>query len=185
MKKWHIVISGFMQSAGKPNGMVALWQKLHAEHAAPGTSVILRSWNDNFWDLAELIWRLRGPHNGTNVKVYGYSWGGMSAVILARLLGDRGIKIKEMVLSDPVYRHRYWLGQWRAFAPWSKIYIPPNVLNVTWLRQVKNLPRSHCLVADNPSETHISMPRTLSRTHQYMDDAGVFHAAALAASRLL
>ena len=52
-----------------------------------------------------------------------------------------------MLLSDAVYRHAYWLGNWRALVPWSVIEIPANVQRVTWFRQYSDRPQGHDLRA--------------------------------------
>ena len=107
---WHVVISGFLQDEGQPTGMVRLWRLLGERHSAADVRVELRSWNVNWRQLAELIWRMQ-PGAGRNcfdpprVKVYAYSWGaGWGAMQLARQLRRRGIGVAAMVLSDPVYR---------------------------------------------------------------------------------
>ncbi|KKM24471.1 hypothetical protein LCGC14_1604750 [marine sediment metagenome] len=124
-KKFHIVISGFLQNEGKPNGMIRLWSDLYKEHACHDTLVMMKTWNDNMDSLAEFIWRM--AEENAIIKVYGYSWGGAAAIKLAKSLGKRGLKISAMVLSDAVYRHSYWLGNWRAFVRCFKITIPTNV----------------------------------------------------------
>lgn len=192
---WHIVISGFLQNEGKPTGMVQLWRELHKEHAGPDTCVALRTWRDDMNALAEMIWRLRQKDEPTHllsfqpwVYIYGYSWGGTTAVHLARQLQRRGIPVRAMVLSDAVYRHRYFAGNWRALVPGSEIIIPKNVQEVIWFVQRQPLfrcrrpfinPRGHKLVCENPQVTkkHRSQ-RVRMVDHAYMDDVSVFHLAA-------
>lgn len=183
---WDIVISGFLQSEGTDNGMVRLWRELR-KHASPHRCVELRAWNDNWRDLAKLIastWNTMGGKTPV-VRIYGYSWGGYSATILARELAKRGVPVRAMVLSDAVYRHWYWLGNWRAFAPWKTIRIPSNVEQVFWFRQSRDLPMGHKVRARDPRATTVhpvnSPTRTLSRYigHTQMDDLAAFHAKCL------
>jgi len=82
--------------------MVKLWRELR-RHASPRCCVELRSWNDDFHAMAELIYRCKNGESPT-VKIYGYSWGGFSATVLARELARREIRVQHIVLSDPVYR---------------------------------------------------------------------------------
>lgn len=177
MKYWHIVISGFLQDEGKLTGMVVLWHKLHIRCNNSDTRVELRSWNDNWSALAECIWRLKNTN--TKIGIYAYSWGcGWGAMRLANELRKRGMSINHMVLSDPVYRHSYPLGNWRALVPWSKIKVPGNVFDVHSFAQDLNIPRAHKLVAKSELTT-IRTPIQVSATHQYMDDYPEFHKLSL------
>lgn len=177
---WHIVISGFLQHEGKSHGMVSLWRSLRS-HASPTCCVELRSWNDDWRALAELIYRCRShrPKSRPHVKIYGYSWGGYSATLLARELARREIVVDAMVLSDAVYRHWYRLGWWRAFSPWSYIEIPNNVREVTWFVQAKDWPRGHELIAEDEKRTLIAGPKLAPSHvgHCEMDDLTAFHDA--------
>ena len=171
---WHIVIPGFLQNEGEPVGMVWLWNDLHHIHTGPETAVVLREWKADWNALAELIWRLRGNYR-PRIAVYAYSWGGMSAMILARQLQGRGLDVDWMVLSDPVYRHWYSLGNWRLLVPWSRIVVPSNVRRVDWFQQRTDLPQAHRLVAADPTATHIGEPwEAFDVKHSYMDDLREF-----------
>ena len=180
---WHIVIPGFLQREGRPTGMEdRVWARLHAELAAPETVVLLREWNTDFRQLAERIWRMRPEYGPPAIGIYAYSWGGASAVLLCRALRLRGLRVPYLLLCDPVYRHRYWWGQWRAFVPWT-IEIPDNVNHVYWWRQRWNWPHSHQLVAADPDQTRIHEPIDVKATHQYIDDYRPFHAKCLEVGR--
>jgi len=170
IRTWHICISGWLQNEGLPVGMVSLWHDLHKAHAGPETCVTLREWRADWNALAELIWRMEG-RAPPRIAIYGYSWGGMSAVLLARQLERRGLGVQRMVLSDPIYRHWYPLGNWRALVSWSKIIVPANVERVDWFRQRRSLPRAHKLVAADPAKTHISTAwEAVGIDHAHMDD---------------
>lgn len=162
---------------------------------AEDTVIELRSWCQDWNDMAELIWRMRTLDNGDPIiKVYGYSFGGYSSMILARELGRRGLRVNKMVLCDPVYRHAYKLGWWRSCVPWSKIRIPPNVKEVYWVRQQNPRfglrggpwyepwswfhPAGHNLIWD-PRTTIVHDPIILRAEHTYMDDTPEFQNLAL------
>lgn len=184
IKEWHIVLSGFLQRAGDVNGMVLIWQDLR--RVVPSHAVLqLHSWNCNLPDLAELISRLAPDDAAPRINVYGYSWGGQSAVLLARQLRRRGVSVNHLVLSDAVYRHWYPLGWWRAFAPWRSIRVPDNVRRVTHFRQRESWPRGHRLVADNPVLTELEPVQFLTAEHCWMDDRPEFRQACIAAARSL
>ena len=175
IKNYHVVISGFLQTEGKPNGMIRLWRDLHRAQSGPDTLVLLRTWNDAMDTLAEFIWRLAA--DDVSVKIYGYSWGGAAAMRLAKGLQKRGIGVREMVLSDAVYRHGYWLGNWRALVPFSTLRVPANVECVRWLRQQGGFWKisGHTIVADCPRKTAVLNPILVTCSHTYMDDLPSFH----------
>lgn len=172
IKNWHVVISGFLQDEGEPTGMVRIWRELHAQHSDSETVVLLRSWNDNWSDLAELI---RRTQNGSPaVKIYAYSWGaGYGAMELARELAKRGITVRFMVLSDPVYHSPLLLARWMAMLSDGRIMVPYKVVEVYWFRQKENRPHGHDLIAESTG-TMIHPAIWLTSTHQYMDDAAPF-----------
>ena len=173
---WHIVIGGFRQHEGKPTGMVQLWRRLHARHAEPGVCVELRSWNDDWRDLAELIWRVQPEDEPVVVKIYAYSWGaGWGAMQLARELARRGVHVAWMVLSDPVYRSPWLVTRWLALVPWRAILVPPNVRVVHWFRQKTSLPAGHALRVHAPRRTIITPAVWGEVSHLYMDDLRSFH----------
>lgn len=179
--EWHIVLSGFLQRNGDVNGVVQIWDELR--RATPCDAVVqLHKWNTDLRDLAEVIDRLK-PDEGPRINLYGYSWGGQSAVLLARHLHRRGIKVDHLVLSDAVYRHWYPLGWWRAFAPWYAIRVPENVRRVIHFRQKQSRPKGHALVADNPGLTTMDPVHWLRRDHCWMDDAPEFRRACLSAAK--
>jgi thioesterase domain-containing protein len=108
------------------------------------------------------------------IVIAGYSWGGYSATVLARELAKHGRKVDQMVLCDAVYRHNYWLGNWRALCPLSKIKIPKNVKEVSWFKQQKNYPRGHRIIAESDT-TKINKPFELMFKHQRCDDSYLVH----------
>lgn len=176
VRAWHIVIGGFRQTEGKPTGMVRLWQRLHALHAAPGVCVELRSWNDNWRDLAELVWRVQPDREPVVIKLYAYSWGaGWGAMQLARELSRRGIAVRWMVLSDPVYRSPLFFTRWLALVPWRSIAVPANVRVVHWFRQRVSLPAGHSLRPQRKDRTVVTPAVWAEVSHLYMDDLRLFH----------
>lgn len=177
-RTWIYIIGGFLQTQGKPNGSIRLFDDLDCKFSRPGeVRVEFNRWSDNWSDVAEHVWRLRpdGYSDRIRVVICGYSWGGYSATLLAREFAKRGVSVHSLVLSDAVYRHWYPLGWWRAFAPWRRIKVPENVRYVHWFRQDLNFPRGHDIVAENPSRTRVSAPIKANQFHSYMDDLLYWH----------
>jgi pimeloyl-ACP methyl ester carboxylesterase len=190
-----VVITGFLQHKGRHNGFTRLWRDL-LDHPNTG-QVWLLSWDDNVDHLAELIFRYSG--NSTDVRIYGYSWGGMTAVLLAEALQkiSASITVSHMVLCDAVYRHHYALGQWRALFP-RKIWIPRNVSNVHWFRQdnprfalhrgrpIGKLfqPAGHDVVAIDECRTRVHPETVLQVSHSWMDDQPLVYEKAMQVASL-
>ena len=171
--KWIYIIPGFLQNRGGDNGMVSLWKSLHMMYSNYSTRVELAHWNSDWRAHAECINRMCGDQQG-KIVIAGYSWGGYSSTLLARELAKHGRKVQQMVLCDAVYRHRYWLGNWRAMWPYSKIEIPANVSEVTWFRQKQNYPRGHKLKPESDT-TIIHRPLELKKNHAKCDDSYLVH----------
>jgi pimeloyl-ACP methyl ester carboxylesterase len=182
VREWHIVLSGFLQKAGDVNGCVKIFLELHQVIQSPHARVELRPWSCDVGDMAEMIAKLQHPDESPRICIYGYSWGGKTAENLARELHRRGLMVVEMVLCDAVYRHWYRLGQWRAFAPWSRIRIPRNVRHVTHFRQRQCYPMGHLVVAENKGWTIIEPVKMLQCDHMWMDDSPEFRHACLDAA---
>lgn len=167
---WHLVFAGFLQDEGEATGCLRLYREMHGIFASSGCAVELCEWNRRVDPIATRIARLTNGHLPI-VCLYGYSWGGQTAVNLSWELARRGFVVRHMVLCDAVRRHRYWLGNWRAFWPGSKVVVGPTVLDVEWFVQHNDWPRGHEVVAAEKSRTRIAPPHnTGSVTHAHMDE---------------
>ena len=184
VNRWVILCSGFLQDEGQLTGMVSLWRKIAVACHDEQTVVELRPWHtskQSWGELAEKIWRFRPSGQRPRVVIATYSWGVNGGLTLARELLKRGITVNNFVSSDGVYRHGYFLGQWRALVPWSRIKVPRNVQVLDCYRQTNNLPKGHLFVAESDYST-VKDCVVIDRTHQYMDDAEEFHAKAVRTS---
>lgn len=188
--EWRIVVSGFTQDMLNPSGSERLWKRMHESHAGSKSVVLWKLWSENWHKLSEHMYRLK---NGSMpvVDLFGYSYGGDGVIRLARNLQTAGIDVRNMVLCDAVYRHRYWAGNWRSVLPWAELLVPENVKNVYVLKQENPRwqlgrpggilqPAGHDVVAENEETTHIAVPQILPLTHARMDDAAEYHDLAMA-----
>ncbi len=191
---WHKVVAGFLQDEGRLNGCVKLWRNLDIAHGGPDdVRVDFHSWNDNPLAIAEQIWRMRPDGEQPKVYLYAYSWGCYTATLIAKALERRGIRVCVMVFSDPVYRHYYLAGQWRALVPWTKIWIPGNVEYLYYFYQHEPLfipddkvvvnPRGHACVSKYAQRTKIESEQINGVAHAYMDDLDHFHDKCFEVSR--
>lgn len=177
---WHVVISGFTQGLGQPNGAQLLWSMLRGAHQNGRAVVELFPWNADWSHVAEWIWRFRPLERPVQVFVYAYSWGGgWGFPRLARELGKRAIEIQTAVLSDAVYRHPLRSLAWLSLCRRPRIAVPPNVREVHWFFQRKNKPAGHQVVAADAKRTKIHDGRQAWATHHYMDDLPAWYQTAI------
>jgi pimeloyl-ACP methyl ester carboxylesterase len=195
IKRWIILFSGFRQDASEMTGTIRAWRTLYERHAGPTSVVAIHPWNTHARMIAHMV---RNNRNGEmpDVVLGGYSFGGQTAVNVAEQLRLCGIFVRQLVLSDPVYRHNYYAGWWRSLMPFSTIYVPPNVQRVKYFLQENTRfwplreggwiqPAGHRLVAEVDEKTgqraNIRPPVYLPHDHSNMDDAGEYHKALLEA----
>jgi len=187
----HCCISGFRQNKNNYHGVLSLSEKLvDAKFChGPYSRVWLREWNDDWNTQAEYAWLLSNHYDKPIVfNIYAYSWGaGWGAVQLAKKLYRRGIRVKTMILADPVYRHPLFLFRWLSlfkreyvFFGSPIVHIPANVEEVHSYHQLMNRPQGHKLVADGKTTIHPS--RKVCREHSKMDDLYAFHLKCVEAS---
>lgn len=174
IRKWVVCVSGFLQNRSKPTGMLRLWRDLHGV-VGPDAQLLLLNWNDDAAEYAELIWQFAQESPDPSIAVFGYSWGGMTAVHLARELERRGMGVGCMVLSDPVYRHWWWPRRWTSLVRWVEIEIPANVKRVGRFYQQYDKPAGHKLKLADPEQTRVVFDCEVVRSHVYMDDLLPFH----------
>lgn len=184
----HNAISGFRQSPAAWNGVLELAEKLRETHCDGVRSrVHYFTWRENWAAIANYHLALAEKYRTeATIGIYAYSWGaGWGAMQLASQLRRRGLRVRVMVLSDPVYRHPFFL--WRSLCNWTwplggepLIRVPDNVKEVYWFQQTQNRPSGHKLIsASRTNGALIHPPVLLRRDHQYMDDAPEFHRLAL------
>ncbi len=186
----HVAISGFTQGYGRWHGIAELAEKLRSVHGRGcGSRVHYFRWNENWRAVAEYFFALSERYDRPLViAVYAYSWGGgWGAMQLARELRRRGIRVRVMVLSDPVYCHPYDLLRWRALMNWNLpivgepiIRVPSTVDEVFSFHQIGDRPAGHKLISDSRTNGATIHPRVLlDCDHGWMDSAQEFHAQAL------
>ncbi|PHR99577.1 MAG: hypothetical protein COA78_24730 [Blastopirellula sp.] len=190
----HTTISGFTQDHGSWHGVLELTEKLREKHCEGVRSrVHYYRWDENWAAIAEYYWSLSEKyHTQPLIAIYAYSWGaGHGAMRLTEQLRKRGLRVRLMVLADPVYRNVWCL--WRSMRNWNLpwfgepiIRVPDYVDEVFSFHQVQNRPSGHKLLPESRTGgPTIHPPVLLTANHQYMDNAGEFHAKCLEqASRL-
>lgn len=148
-----VVISGFGQRHGRPTtGIDRIWFALHQAHAGPKTNVVLKSYDDDMTELANVIFAFRSNDVSHYIAVVGYSWGfGEGAIRLAKELNEYGMRINHAFAIDAVYQSRWYSGLFRSMLSRSRwmapsIRLPPNIDAVMEFRQNESIPQGHRLV---------------------------------------
>lgn len=130
------VIGGFTQTEETNNGCIELCEKLRSnldEYSQLSVRVRFHEWNSNWYSSARYahLLRLRYPRpEPFGIVAFAYSWGcGNGLVKYAKALKRFNLRIETVVLCDPIYRHWYPWGNWRALVGGYWITLPPNVLS--------------------------------------------------------
>lgn len=168
------LISGFTQTEENWNGVHELREKLLAElddYSSLSVRVRLGEWHDNWYAAARQVYMLREryPDEPFVVVCFAYSWGvGNGLTKFAKYLDRFGVDIAHAVVSDPVYRHWFTPGNWRAMWGDRRIAIPSNVHRIEGFHQRTDLPHGR-----QPMGDHVRCDPwiLLRRPHAEMDDA--------------
>ena len=190
----HACISGFRQSAGSWNGTLTVRELLVRNGHSLGVEsrVDYYTWNSRWRDVAEYYSAISSRYNiRPTIVVHAYSWGaGYGAMSLAKCLRRRGLRVKAMVLCDPVYKDPNILFVWRSLSRWNlpflsapKILVPSNVDYVCGVRQCMARPMGHELVACRNADTKIDQFLELPADHTHIHDQPEWHQMCLDVAR--
>ena len=166
--------NGHGQHARRNTGVGKLLATIEACNC--GYEPWLFTWRHNSKTLA--VW-LHNSRPNRRIVLIGFSYGGYTAVLLARELEKLGVDIDHMYLIDAVARPRPRVGSFRSLMDlcwWIKV--PHNVKQLTNWRQSVSRPSGHKVVADFRYTKHD--PYTLYVPHTQMDDHARVHATILA-----
>ena len=183
MKRWFFIFGGFLQTQRDIDGLDFLWRRaIDAVGNDPHARVERRDWDCNVNNLAEWVFKQCPQGQAPRIVVAGFSFGGYAASRFCYALRERGIEVEFLILSDPVYRHWFFAGNWRAYFPDTfPITIPDTVKQVSVFRQREEWLRGHKLRFDNPSRTILVRDQIVVRRHIFMDDLHEFHDESLRA----
>lgn len=118
-----VIFGGRLQQAGLPRVAEALYERYDSRREC-------RIYNrPYFTDIQALATEMRIAHApGSDIRIFGYSWGGDAAIDLARELRRSFHEVRNLCLFDPVPR-RF------GFIPFGGLVVPGNVRYVDVLRQ--------------------------------------------------
>jgi len=114
-RRWIIVYGGFTQNLATQGAAGDLWVELYYKHAGPDCAVLYFPWHYSTAALANLVEAHCRPSD--RVEVFGYSYGGQTAIELTWRLHRRGIPVYALELGDPVYRSKWFVMRWRSLIP--------------------------------------------------------------------
>ena len=155
--------------------MVGIWNDIKEQvNGDLQTQVELRTWDDNFDALAELISRFKGDSK-PRIYIYAYSWGvGKGALKLCKALRKRDLEVKLVVSIDGVYRSKFLTFRWLALTDRVEIQFPRGVREIVSFRQKTTLPYGHVILRKMGKGTFNFVEittRWLQWSHQYIDNA--------------
>lgn len=162
-----ISFTGFKQTAKRRSG----FEDGYFTHISPigkrSPSTLTfapRTWKSDVKALAEQL-RRQGVRR---VAMLSYSHGQAAATAFARYAYEIGLEVDLWIACDPVYRPT-WLPRWtlaqalafKALLKKGRIKVPANIKRTVYIRQEKDKPRGHTLVATHPA--------------QYVECKGILH----------
>jgi len=165
-KRAIISFSGFQESEEDRNGFEDGFFRIVSAFAKPGEiyTYAPRTWKSDVKALADQLRRQRVE----SVAVLSYSHGQAATTAFARYAYEIGLDVDLWIACDPVYRPT-WLPRCtlaqaisvRAMLKKGTIKIPKGIARTVYVRQEKDRPNGHDLVATSPT--------------QIVELAGVFH----------
>lgn len=160
--------TGFQQSERKRSGLEDLCFKMIREDWFPNTYIYApRTWTTNVQHLANQ----QARQGVKRAAVVSYSHGQAAAVAYAEYATSIGIKVDLWIACDPVSRNKR-LPRWNfaqflalsALKKKGKIKVPIQVRRGAYVRQEKDWPYGHDLVATN---SHVQTAECMWITHSY------------------
>jgi len=167
--------TGFRQSEKQRSGFEDGYWRHVRKFAGPNvTTLHPRDWNDNVETSAKMLAR----QGVREVAVLSYSHGQAAAVAFAKHAEKLGIEVGLWLACDPVYRPT-WLPRWsgmqflafRAMLKNGEIKVPENINRVVYIRQTKNRPNGHDLIATHPKQEIVLDTILLDYRHDQIDNA--------------
>ena len=136
-----------------------------------------RTWKTNVRVLADQL-RRQGVRR---VAMLSYSHGQAAATAFARYAYTIGLEVDLWIACDPVYRPT-WLPRWtlsqvlafKALRKKGKIKVPENIKRTVYIRQEKDKPCGHTLVATHPAQFVECKGILHTLGHRQIDEAGAF-----------
>ena len=160
-----LTFTGFRESESDRNGFEDGYFRVVRNFASKEiTTYQPRTWTTKVDVLANQL-RRQGIKS---VAIITYSHGQAAATAFARYGYEIGLDIDLWIACDPVYRPT-WLPRWNTMQPLAframlkkgKIKIPKGIKRTVYVRQERDRPNGHDLVACHPDQT--------------VELAGVFH----------
>lgn len=173
-----VFFTGFLQSEADRNGFEDGYFELIRNIQCNSTLTYApRTWTTNVKHLADQL-RRQGIQR---VAMVSYSHGQAAAVAFAKYAYKIGLAVDLWVACDPVNRST-WLPRknwaqvfaWKALFKHGEIKVPHNVTRTVYIRQDKDWPRGHDLVAESIDQTIDCVAVMHSYGHQQIDESPTF-----------
>lgn len=172
ISRWLWIFSGFLQSMKAANGSEMIWRSAR-RLATADMCVQLRDFCSDPKTVAGFIARNSPDLTPPRVVLAGYSWGGDCAVDVAKVLGEHGYPVEELVLGDGVFRG--------GFLEFGDLRVPDTVQRVTAFVQRTDHPRGSKILYRGGELAPVVLPYG----HAGIDDSAEYADAVIAAAQRL
>ena len=176
VEHWIVVFSGFLEE-GHLSGMECMHDALRLQCSTDDRIVLLKSWKDNVGHIAERMFNRRPVDHQPRITIAGFSYGGMSATLLAKELAKYQWSVELMFLIDAVYRWGDSTPSFLSMLKFWKIKVPENVKVLYSWRQSVTKPSGHELKVNKQKTQWIE--QTLAIPHRKIDEVSAIHERAL------
>jgi hypothetical protein len=173
-----ITFTGFRESEHSRNGFEDGYFRVVRNFASKEiTTYQPRTWTTKIEQLADQLRR----QNVTSVAILTYSHGQAAATAFARYAYEIGLDVDLWIACDPVYRPT-WLPRSTMFQPFAframlkkgTIKVPKGIRRAVYIRQERDRPCGHDLVASNPDQTVELKGAYHSYGHSQIDESSEY-----------
>jgi pimeloyl-ACP methyl ester carboxylesterase len=176
VERWIVCVGGFGQDEPGRHGIDEIQDAVFRRCTCESTRVPRMSWRDSPASIAKRIWNRRPDDHPPRVVLIGFSYGGWTAILIARELESLGLDVEVMLLIDAVWRPLAWLPSLTSLLRRWKIRVPENVRCVYSWRQQAGAPFGHEVMC---GALTLHTAHTLTAPHQQIDDHPEVFAKAL------
>jgi hypothetical protein len=162
--KWYIFINGHGQGARVHTGLGYAYRQTRDMHCEDSAVIELHDWRTNVKTLATRI--AAQSVESPLISLSGFSYGGMTAVSLCRILERYNLDVTKLFLVDAVWRKRDKIASpWSLLDRW-RIHTPANVRSCLSWRQHVGVLKGHQVI---PAKSTLFEERTCNVRHVLMD----------------
>jgi len=177
VERWIVCVGGLGQDEPGRHGIDEIQDAVFRQCTCEFTRVPRMSWRDSPKAIARRIFNRRPVGHQPRVVLIGFSYGGWTAVLIARELEGLNVPVETLLLIDAVWRPLAWLPSLTSLMRRWKIDLPANVGACYAWRQKRSTPCGHDI---DPGRVRQFTEHTLNVPHDEIDEHPEVWAKALA-----